>query len=309
MSFVRDKQSFAFQPDAPRMLPLQGLLLQEQLRPGLALHLTDIQVLQPLCNETLIEPGLKLILMLQGDTEASLGNRALCLQAAEQAQWTLLATTRDEYLQRRIERPGRQQQLVISLTQQWLEEGGLSAMPEFEPATRFCARHLALQHLPASRQALAIAQSLLQGGSVPAPLQRLRHECLTLQLLENVVSQWADPGTQPPLKTRDRQRIEQLTELLRSGTADHWSVVQMAHACGSNPTSLQRHFRLQHGRSIAAWLRSERLQRARHALQQGSSVLEAALIAGYTGPENFATAFRREFGQAPSQTFATRRLV
>lgn len=303
MSFAHDTQSFAFQADTARTLPLQGRLLQEQLRPGLALHLTDIQVLQPLCNETLIEPGLKLILMLQGDTQATLGNRALCLQAAQQAQWTLLATTRDECLQRRIERPGRQRQLVISLTQQWLEEGGLIAMPEFEPATRFCACHLAQQHLPASRQALATAQLLLQDGSDPAPLQRLRHECLTLQLLENVVLQWARPGTERPLKTRDRQRIEHLTELLRSGIADHWSVAQMAHACGSNPTSLQRHFRLQHGRSIAAWLRSERLQRARHALQQGSSVLEAALIAGYTAPENFTTAFRREFGQLPSQIF------
>jgi AraC-like DNA-binding protein len=65
---------------------------------------------------------------------------------------------------------------------------------------------------------------------------------------------------------------------------------------------LQRYFRAYTGMSAFAYQRRRLLDAARIALErEGISVNEAAHRAGYTSAANFATAFRRQFGIAPSQ--------
>ncbi|WP_415807924.1 helix-turn-helix transcriptional regulator, partial [Bordetella muralis] len=78
------------------------------------------------------------------------------------------------------------------------------------------------------------------------------------------------------------------------------SLVQIAkHACLSVNT-LQRHFRAVWGKTVFAYLRDARLDRARMALERDAiSVTQAALIAGYSSPANFATAFRQRYGIPP----------
>jgi AraC-like DNA-binding protein len=54
--------------------------------------------------------------------------------------------------------------------------------------------------------------------------------------------------------------------------------------------------------STSQYLRVRRLEAARDAiLHQGVSVNDAAHLAGYNNAANFATAFRRRFGYAPSR--------
>jgi AraC-like DNA-binding protein len=48
-------------------------------------------------------------------------------------------------------------------------------------------------------------------------------------------------------------------------------------------------------------LRCLRLERARLALERGEvAIAEAAFLAGYASPANFATAFKRRFGLTPT---------
>jgi AraC-like DNA-binding protein len=55
--------------------------------------------------------------------------------------------------------------------------------------------------------------------------------------------------------------------------------------------------------TVFDYLRRARLLRARQALErEGRSIIEAAAIAGYTSPANFATAYRRRFGITPRQS-------
>jgi AraC-like DNA-binding protein len=53
------------------------------------------------------------------------------------------------------------------------------------------------------------------------------------------------------------------------------------------------------------YVRVRKLEQAREVLERdGVSVAQAAYIAGYASPANFATAFKRQFGTSPKNVRA-----
>jgi AraC-like DNA-binding protein len=81
-----------------------------------------------------------------------------------------------------------------------------------------------------------------------------------------------------------------------------WKISELARQAGISRRSFNTHFRRAFGMSASQYLRVRRLESARDALlHQGVSVNDAASLAGYNNPANFATAFRRRFGYAPSR--------
>jgi AraC-like DNA-binding protein len=80
-----------------------------------------------------------------------------------------------------------------------------------------------------------------------------------------------------------------------------WTITELAEQAGLTRTSFHAKFFRAFGVGPMDYLRARRLEAAREALlYQGISVTDAAFQAGYTNPANFATAFRRRFGVAPS---------
>jgi transcriptional regulator GlxA family with amidase domain len=101
----------------------------------------------------------------------------------------------------------------------------------------------------------------------------------------------------------DRQRrLLAVRDAIDADLRRPWKISQLARQAGISRRSFNTHFRRAFGMSAADYLRTRRLELARDAMiQQGISVNEAAWIAGYGNPANFATAFRRHFGHAPSK--------
>ena len=102
----------------------------------------------------------------------------------------------------------------------------------------------------------------------------------------------------------DRQRrLLAVREAIDADLRRPWKIPQLAREAGISRRSFNTHFRRAFGMSAADYLRTRRLELARDAMiQQGISVNEAAWIAGYGNPANFATAFRKHFGHAPSKS-------
>ena len=67
--------------------------------------------------------------------------------------------------------------------------------------------------------------------------------------------------------------------------------------------TIQRLFAAQTGMTFGQWRQQARLLRALELLASGEKVLEVALTLGYDSPSAFATMFKRQFGQTPSQFF------
>ncbi len=85
--------------------------------------------------------------------------------------------------------------------------------------------------------------------------------------------------------------------------AEPWTVVSMARQCGLGPTRFIHYTKLLTNATPITHLTRCRLAEAARQLRSHPerSILEVALAVGYSSSQYFATAFRREFGCAPSE--------
>jgi len=107
------------------------------------------------------------------------------------------------------------------------------------------------------------------------------------------------PGKMERPGQRDRGILRALDRLARS-EEQFPTQVELAEEVGLSPSQFARRFRKAMGMNFRAYLSRERLNRARHQLEEGVSVKEAAMIAGYSEVSQFSRAFCREFGVRPS---------
>ncbi|CAH1677405.1 putative HTH araC/xylS-type domain-containing protein [Hyphomicrobiales bacterium] len=109
-------------------------------------------------------------------------------------------------------------------------------------------------------------------------------------------------GHKKELRPFLKDRLSRARDLIETELTGQWTVDELAGKVGLGARSLRAHFRNEFGQSVTEYARNARLDRARAALaQRNITVSEAAYDAGYNNPANFATAFRRRFGYAPSK--------
>jgi AraC-like DNA-binding protein len=99
---------------------------------------------------------------------------------------------------------------------------------------------------------------------------------------------------------RDRDILRAL-DLLAGSEEQFPTQVELAEEVGLSPSQFARRFQKAVGMNFRAYLSRERLNRARRRLEEGLSVKEAAIVAGYSEVSQFSRAFRREFGLRPSR--------
>ncbi|WP_157314750.1 AraC family transcriptional regulator [Chitinibacter sp. GC72] len=278
---------------------MEGTIIEQELRPGLWLHGTEVDFHRKMSGGGQINPGLKLIIMLQGQVEARFDRRAVQLGGA-QSNCVLLNIGQSALPYERVTTDtGLHRQLVLTFSPQWLAQSGLDNIADATDLQAWPHNTLASRSTAASPQMLALAAQLIAPEAKKQPLQQLERENQALSLLLAVLQGHTSP--QRKLAPRARHRITQLLELLHADLAQEWSLSQLAQTLGSNPTTLQQQFRLVTGHSIASYIRRQRMEQACTQLRDGMSVTDAALNAGYNSPANFATAFKRLFGFNPSQ--------
>lgn len=277
---------------------MHGLFIDQVLRPGLALHGTRVSFKQGMSGRGEISAGLKLIVMLEGEISARFDRSRLQLGGAK-ANCVLLSAQSTQSFQRVVEQAGQHRQIVLTVSSDWLTQAGMGDLPDWAAIETLQNQPLASRSWAASPEVLTMAEALLQPAPASSPFHRLQQESQALNLFQSALQQIAPHTARPD--PRARQRVQQLLDLLHQDPGQDWSLAALAQAIGSNPTTLQKQFRQSTGHSIAEYIRSHRLKQARCELQQGQSVTEAALNAGYSSPANFATAFKRQFGLSPRE--------
>jgi AraC-like DNA-binding protein len=80
------------------------------------------------------------------------------------------------------------------------------------------------------------------------------------------------------------------------------SVRQLAQEVNMTPDHLQRLFKLETGLRLRTLVTERKLDQAAHLLSATDVVVkEVAYTVGYSHPSSFVRAFRRRFGESPSQ--------
>lgn len=80
-----------------------------------------------------------------------------------------------------------------------------------------------------------------------------------------------------------------------------WSAADL-RTLGYDPSTVRRAFQREYGVTFAQYARSRRLGRAVHRLQQGASVMDAQLDAGYESGSGFREAISKLLGDTPVRT-------
>jgi AraC-like DNA-binding protein/tetratricopeptide (TPR) repeat protein len=94
-------------------------------------------------------------------------------------------------------------------------------------------------------------------------------------------------------------------DAMQNGVERHWSLTELARVAGISGRTLQRQFLAFLGKTPGGVLRDIGFERARRELlqgQPGTQVMDVALRSGFSHYGRFSVAYRRRYGETPSQT-------
>lgn len=299
--------------------PLEGSFEVLAMRPGLMLRRADVRD----CGDNLVRstltPGLKLIVLEQGDVELEFGHHHLRLKgpaSGEGLQARLLMLTGPASFMRRAARNHRERSITLTVAPQWLQDGGLipgGSSPgavDTSAIQSFLQTHLALHAWTLTPRGVTLAQRIARPPAHEDGVDRLMLESRCLALLgEGLrhVALAAAAGGQSAgtlasrINPRHAARLLDLRARIDAGkVTGPGRLADLTAQTGLGVRALQQGFYALTGSSAVEYLREQRLRTAQRALlNQGVSVAQAAAMAGYSSAANFATAFKRLFGVSP----------
>lgn len=98
-------------------------------------------------------------------------------------------------------------------------------------------------------------------------------------------------------------RVVRICQGLHEQLDDASTLAEWATRLEVDVKTIQRVFAAQTGMTFGRWRQQARLLRALELLARGDRVIDIALALGYDSPSAFATMFKKQFGQTPSQFF------
>ncbi|MCP4818179.1 MAG: helix-turn-helix transcriptional regulator [Shimia sp.] len=293
--------------DRPDAEIFDGTVTAVKFREGFGLHTLNARATRAFSLQTERSPSVVLHCFLEGATNAWLANKPMNLGRHQETPVRFVLTSTSEALsfERRSDPGEYVRKISIQMSQEWLDESGLSLPPYLDCDE---AVHQRLEWAASGSEITAMEQ-LVARSSFADPLARLSAEAMTLELVAGAFHKLNNISNLPQLTGREEQQLGRIEEFVRQpGPLPDLSTI--AKACGLSHSSLRRLVQKTYGCSPLAYVREQRLLQAHMALEnEGVSVSQAASLAGFAHPENFATAFRKKFGHRPSDSiYATRNL-
>jgi AraC-like DNA-binding protein len=287
--------------------PMDGRSTYQNFASGISLHATDAIEMADIQSRVTLQPGLSLLLLLEGAVDATVEGTAITCSARRGPVGRIISVTRPTTLLRNSARGRYVRKVTLSIPLSWFEEHG-GEDPE-SSLSRELAAFLRVQNAmrdwEPSTGAVRSAEDLLARSADANVLTSIACERDMLNMLADALSGFRDEAQRPMprhLRSRDVVRAQTARELILRSLDDGLHLPDIASQTGMSVSTLQRVFRDCYGRTVMEFARVRRLEMARELLdREGLSVGEVAQRAGYSSPANFATAFHREFGYPPSQ--------
>ena len=276
------------------------------LHSGLRSHTTDAVEQQDGSTEILLPPELTVSVLLEGTPSATLGGRSLCYGEPSVVRGKIWSLTRPTRLIRRTEQGRRVRKVNVSVTPEWLDAVYERDDPASANLRRFAGTHLAMMDWAPSEVTVRYAEEILASTERPGGSGRLSLEMRALGILRDAFALFdpvsaVGPGRGRRSPNQDAARARAAWAYIDAHLDQPLTLGKIAKANGMSVSTLQRVFKTTYGVTVIDHLRTCRLDLARKALVvDGLAIQQAAHLAGYSSAANFTTAFRRQFGYAPS---------
>lgn len=285
---------------------LSGAFSMIRLRSGIVVHTSDATELHEMTTQVEQQPGLTIHLFLKGTADARLGGVSLGLgRLSDRAvEGVITARAESDLFERHAHEGNHVRKVNVTVTRDWLADSAFVTAEEFRIVADFAATHRARFTWTPPASVVSIAEQMLHP---PAASQVMRNLYLESRALDLVAQAFAAMTLQTGgdrlsrLKPFDRRRLRLIEDFLAEHAHEVASLEELAKVGGVSVSTLRRLFQAAYGTTVFEHLRRLGLDRARLALErQGVPVSQAAFLAGYASPANFATAFKRRFGVTPT---------
>lgn len=232
------------------------------------------------------EPKISLLSLLSGHQVFRLGAQRLELDARTHPQALLFHSKRPLEVSYEVSYGTPLIKTAVSLSPEWIDMLDAGHLPEMQDRSEDLDYHLWQPTAPL----IAQVRDLVEAPS------RICRMTLGLDLLNQAVVDLK------AVARSDGTKLQRARSYIAQNLHRGISSRDVARACGIGLRTLQRLFSEHEGVSLGAYMRARRVEAGREALERlGLSVAEAAYRAGYSTPENFATAMKRAYGVSPSQ--------
>ena len=285
---------------------LSGSFDMVRLRSGIVVHTSDATELHHVTTSVEQQPGLTIHFFLEGLADAHLGGVPLDLgrRSGGAVEGVMTARAEPDLFVRHAHEGDHVRKVNVTVSRDWLADSAFADADEYRVVADFAARHHARFSWRPLPQVVAIAEQMLRPPAVSQLMRNLYLESRALDLVSEAfaaLTRQAECDSLIRLKPFDRRRLRLIEDFLAEHAHEVTSLEDLARIGGVSVSTLRRLFQAAYGMGVFEHLRRLRLERARLALERGEvAIAEAAFLAGYASPANFATAFKRRFGLTPT---------
>lgn len=284
-----------------------GEFLHQELRNGLFVHVSNVVEQRPFTATSHIREGLSCIFFMNGEVDLDLGGRRFKFGRRQEslAEGTAVVCARPESFERLSRGAQQLRHLVVSASPEWMNLEALERAGDERLLVGILKDHLAHRSWRPTPKAIEIVRQMMMPSAFVPSLRNLYLEGRAIEVVGETLSALMKnerrEGDGNLLSRQNRHRLERAKGFIAANLDVPLTVGSIAQEAGLNASGLQNLFRAAVGMSIFEYVRTQRLERAFAALASGEcTISDASLLAGYSSPANFATAFRRQFGMAPS---------
>lgn len=273
---------------------MEGMMMTELLPSGMTFHMVDAKAVQDFGFDAEFSPNFKIALLLSGDMQFQFGNQKEQIEEKRKVAKVMNFNERESCsLNAKAEE--YRSALYLSVEPDWFEKNEI----ESPSIKKRLGQHLDLKDWVLPDFLWLQAQRLLTQHD-QSYVSRIAREGFALSLM----STWLDTSENKKAENikPESRRVHQFRDLMSSAQVLTMSLSSISNQLGMSSATLQRYAHEHLNMSITQFLRMRRLELAKMALHQdGVSIIDAALLAGYNHSSNFTTAFKRHFGVLPTE--------
>jgi len=292
----------------PEDVVVEGRVSVSKLRAGLVMHAAETSEVHDLTMEMVLQPCLNVFFILDGGVEFTLDGRPYTFSALKDDGHThptayAIAIAKPTRLVRHSRRGARTRKVNIQIQPQWLKDCGIDRKDKAKPVGCFLKQHRAYKSWKPSARTVALAEQILNPPILQPIVKDLYLESRAIELAAEALQALSGDLQCPAMAgaaTGDVGRAQAIRTYLEDHLGENLTLPAIAGEAGMGVSTLQRLFKDVYGKTVVEFVRQRKLENAREAIEKkGLTVSEAAYLAGYNNPANFATAFKREFGLSP----------
>lgn len=276
----------------------------------LGIHTSDTMEMKDAIADYDVGAAVKVAIMLKGRLQAEFDGVPVDLDARDHPVGFIWAIPHPSKVRRYIHKGSEICKVMISAQFDWVLRQLGKSPARYRDITDFFNAGISVRSWRPSRRVLALADQLIYPHATDPVMRELYEESRGLEIfaealsaIQNSIDEASMPHVNSGPDALDRHhRAQEIRDFILAGDPEQQTLSTIAAAIGISVASMQRIFKDAYGMTVKDFIRESRLVAARDAMEKdGLTIAQAAWIAGYKSPANFATAFKRVFSITPSE--------